>query len=114
VDPGDRPRVVQRGEIADRLQVVDHVAVDPGRLGVPGPTVHDAVADRVDPLDAVEELLHRLEMAAALPTLDRVAVLDPAVPQDRQLQAARPGVDDEHAHYAGSHFHSATSGMSSP
>ena len=67
-----RPRVVQRREVA-RSSPGSRAAsssTSTGR-GVPRPAVHDAVADRVDAADALDELADRLEVTLALPALHR-------------------------------------------
>src|SRR4051812_44666262 len=61
-------------------------------------TVDDPVPDRLDRPAAVRELRQRWDVRGAVPALqgDRCGLI--VAVQDRRLEAAGPGVDDEDAH----------------
>ena len=137
-DGGDGPRVVQRRQVGDRVEVVDHLVVEPDRLAEPRATVHHPVPDRVEagPLRASrvgQERAQRIEVTGTVPPLDGVRGDHALVVEHAQLEAARSGVDDQDAHgrsglgvsrdgwlvwtcgpSPGPHCQSRTSGRSSP
>ena len=78
----ERLRLVERREICDRLEAPQDGLVDDDGLDELRPAVNDAVADGVDSLERVE--------------IDvRVHHVVPV--ENRELEAARPRVDDEDA-----------------
>ncbi len=73
---------MQRSEVGERLQPPHDVVVDDDGLDELGPAVHDAVPDRVDPLERVEVDVVRHELVPV---------------EHRELEAARSRVDDENS-----------------
>ena len=116
VDGRQRLRLVKRRERGQLAQRRQHLVVEPDGRAEALAAVHDAVPDRVRRLGQLgERLRDRLgsttdaERRARAPQLGVVGV------EQRQLEAARPGVGDEdaHAQLAGQ-VQSRTSGESSP
>jgi len=72
-DARDRSRVVQRREILDRVEVVEHVVADTYRLGQSRTAVDDAVPDRLEVVDLPEEAADRFKVVHSIPALAVVA-----------------------------------------
>src|SRR5581483_6209498 len=97
LDSAQRLRLVQRREVGEGLQapqdgIVDHDGVD--ELGA---AVHDAVADCID-APGLGDVVRRGDQLVAV--------------EDRELEAARPGVDDQDSQFGQTQFR--TAGGSSP
>ena len=88
VDGRKRLRLVKGGEGGQLPKRRQHLVVEPDRRVKALPAVHDAVPDDVRALRQVGQLLRR----RASPQLRVVGV------EQRQLEAARPGVGDEDPH----------------
>jgi hypothetical protein len=92
-------RLVQGREVGERLQPPPHVAGDKHRPRIQRPAVHDAVADRVHRPGRLDRVRERrcLGSAAAQRGQVRGGCDGVVAGEHPQLEAARPGVDDEHA-----------------
>ena len=106
-EPGDqfertkRGRLMERREVGQRVQLPKRRRVDHGRIDQLAATVHDAVADGIEAAAALE--LRTERRLVRMPRLERnvsrllqVVVLV----EERELEAARAGVDDQDAHSA--------------
>jgi len=93
--PGDRLRLVQRRQRAQRRQLVEQVVVDDGRPVPAGPAVDDPVADRVDRTGPGEQLAHGAGLPRTVPPLEPQLLGPVLLVHHGQLEAARPGVDDQ-------------------
>ena len=111
----DRDRVVERGEVGEPVQLVEHLVVDERRGREPRAAVDDPVTDRLDRADRDaldhEPLEERLEVGRAplgpgrigTPVERRREQGIPAVAVEHaRLQRARARVQDEDAHRAAS------------
>ena len=123
VERGERLGLVQRREVGERLEPPPHLGVDEHRRGVQRPAVHDPVPDRVHRAERLDRRLDRRRCRrrrrAARAGRRRPSPRRHGA-EDAQLEAARPGVDDEHPGcrvasmgYA-RHVQSLISGASSP
>ena len=94
----ERLRLVERGEVGERPQVRLDLVVEEDRPAVPRPAVDDPVADRPERAEAGDGLGDGRRVGR--PARGRqVGRRDDVVGrvEDAQLEAARPGVDDEDA-----------------
>ena len=109
----DRDRVVERGEVGEPVQLIEHLVVDERRGREPRPAVDDPMTDRLDRADRDaldnEALEKRFEVGRAALGPGRVgAPLErrreqgiPAVAVEHaRLERARARVQDEDAHGA--------------
>ena len=89
-DPGQGPGLVQGRQRGELLDAGDDVVVDPRRGAKAGAAMHYPVSDGVDSLHGVDEV-----GAVGVPPFD-IAVEEHVVvgPEQAELQAGRPGVDD--------------------
>ncbi len=112
-DRGDAPGLVERRQRRQLPQPGDHRIVDDDRPGERGTAVHDAVPDRVDRGHPRDELADGRVVAVPV---GQVVLVEDRVRgvEDRQLERARTGVDDQQRHELPVHFQSRTSGRSSP
>ena len=117
VDRGDRAWLVQWRKRQEVGELADDDVVDDDRSRERQPTVHDAVPDHVDRARLVGQLRDARVVAVPLREIvfrdNRIVIVE-----DRQLERARPGVDDKTfiavASRALVHCQSRTSGRSSP
>jgi len=65
-DACDRSRVVQGREVLDGVEVGEHVVVDEYGLGQPGAAVDDAVPDRFEVVDPLDEVADRFQVVLTL------------------------------------------------
>ena len=92
-------RLVQRSKIGQCLQRGVHGGGQPHGLAEPSTAVNDPVADRVDRLVPLDEVLDRIGVIGANPWVDGGrADHKSAVVEDGELKGARTSVDDEDAH----------------
>ena len=82
LDRAQRRGGMQRGERLDPKDLRAHLTVDHDRLSEPRASVHDTVRHGPDKPDRRGERVEPLRAAIR--------------PNEMQLQARRPGVDDEH------------------
>ena len=107
----DRDRVVERGEVREPIELVEHLVVDERRSREARPAVDHPVTDRLDRADRDaldhEALEERLEVGSAPLGPGRVCTpfergREQGIPavavQDARLERARAGVQDENAH----------------
>jgi hypothetical protein len=87
---------VQGRQALDGVKVGEHVVVDVYGLGRPWAAVDDAVPDRLEVVDLLEEVADRFQVVHALPPLHRAGGHLMFVVDRGQLQAARPGAGHEH------------------
>src|SRR5262249_46737176 len=98
-DAGKCARLVQRSKIAQCLQCGAHGRGQPDGLAETSPAMNDPVADRVDRLVLIEEVLDRVGVVRTSPRIDggrahhKVAVVEHG-----ELEGARTGVHDKDAH----------------
>ncbi len=109
----DRDRVVERGEVGEPIELIEHLVVDERRGREPRPAVDHAVTDRLDRAngDALdhETLEEGFEVGIAPLGPGRVGTpfergREQGIPavaiQHARLERARAGVQDENAHRA--------------
>ena len=109
----DRDRVVERGEVGEPVELIEHLVVDERRGREPRPAVDHPVTDRLDRADGDaldhEALEERLEVGVAALGPGRVGApfergREQGIPavavQDARLERARARVQDENAHRA--------------
>jgi hypothetical protein len=96
IQGGERLGLVQRSQVGERPEPLPDGALDQHRTAELGAAVHDPVADRVH---LAERLDRRLDGRPVVPVPRRRQVGRAGdlvgVGQDAQLEAARPGVDDQ-------------------
>ena len=123
VDAAQSPGLVQRGQVGGGLDRAAHRGIDDCRRLQVRTAVHDAVADGINPGQAVQERGEGGGGSAGIPVPDFGGGQDLIRRiEQAQLEAARPRVDDEDVHQAGpagdaagpGQVQSRTSGMSSP
>ncbi len=99
VQSGQRLRLVERSEIDQLAETGDHLTIHPDRFAEAGPAVDDPVTDRVDPTEPLDRLHHRRLIGPFAGHRQVRRAHDPILAvEDPELQAARPGVDDEDPH----------------
>ena len=98
LERAERLRLVERCEVGERVDPPKDSVVDPHRADELVAAVDDTVADRVDGSEPLHRLAHRLLLGAAARDRQVLRRHQGVVVEDRQLQAARAGVDDEDAH----------------
>ena len=95
---GDRARVVQRREVRRWIEVGEHVVVDRAPTSVqPWAAVNDAVPDRLDVVDLLDELADRVQ-SPRRPSARRSCGHVAVAVDDGELEAARSGVDHQDVH----------------
>ena len=114
VQGGQRLGLVQRSQVGERTEPLPDAALDQHRAAELIAPVHDPVTDRAH---LAERLDRRLDGRPVVPVPRRRQVGGAGdlvgVVKDAQLEAARPGVDDQDLSQYG-HFQSLISGASSP
>jgi hypothetical protein len=90
---------MQRGEVGQHLQPAHDLGVHEHGRGEIGPSMDDAVAHGIDRAAAGHEFLQRRLVHLASGGREDLCrqELVPLV-EHRQLEAARPGIDDKYAH----------------
>src|SRR6185437_5562374 len=110
---GERLGLVERREVHELVELVDHVQVEHDRAGERGAAVHDAMAHGVRAAQPVDG---RVELQRVRPGGRRRQVLAAeqlvVLTEQAELQAARARVDDQDLQYG--QTQSRTSSMSSP
>ncbi len=101
LDPGQGPRLVQRRQVGQVRDSRDHRLIDDRGADEPAAPMHHPVAGRVKAGLGTQELAEVGVVGAAVPGVD-VQRRDGLVrrAEHAELEAARPGVDDEDAGHA--------------
>ena len=98
LEGAERLRLVERCEVRERVEPPEDAGVDAHRPDELVAAVDDPVPDRVDCPEPPHRLAHRLLLGAAARRGQALRRHQSVVVEDRQLQAARAGIDDEDAH----------------
>jgi len=98
-DGGDGGWVLERGQFGELLETALDAGLEKQGARELEASVHDAVPDDIDGGGALEGAAEELADRARIRHLQVTShELNVIVPEDAELQTARPGVDDQHSH----------------